>query len=310
MPPFDRLALIGFGEAARAFASAFADPRPSLHAYDLKTDTSATRDAMQAAFAAHAIAGAKTSAEALAGAQAALCLVTADRALDAARAAAPHLPPGAWWFDGNSCAPQTKAGAAEVIAAGGGRYIDMAIMAPVHPKGIAVPVLLSGPGAEEAAALLRRLGFSPQPVGEHIGAASAIKMIRSVMVKGMEALSAECFLAARRAGVDAQVLASLSASDPALDWPARGAYNLERMMVHGARRAAEMREVVRTLEGLGLPAGMSAACVDWQDAIATLALPAGAPELQARVDRILSALGLDETAPPAPDAASTASRGR
>lgn len=288
----DCLAFIGFGEAARAFIADFANPRPgSMRAYDRKTDMAETRDEMQAAFAARGVAGASDPAGALEGAQAVLCLVTADQALAAARAAAPYLPRGAWWFDGNSCAPQTKAQAAEVIGAAGGRYIDMAIMMPVHPAGIGVPVLLSGPGAEDAAGLLRSLGFAPQPVAESIGAASAIKMVRSVMIKGIEALSAECFLAARRAGVEGQVLASLAASDPALDWPARAAYNLERMMVHGTRRAAEMREVVRTLEGLDMPAGMSAASAQWQERIAALGLPAGEADLVTRADSILAALG-------------------
>jgi 3-hydroxyisobutyrate dehydrogenase-like beta-hydroxyacid dehydrogenase len=298
----DRLALIGFGEAARTFAAAFGDRSPAaIRAYDRKTDDPATRACMAAAFATQGIVGAESAAGALDGAQAVLCLVTADQALAAAQAGAPHLPAGAWWFDGNSCAPQTKRQAAALIAARGGRYVDMAIMAPVRPRGIDVPIRLSGPDCERAAAVLRGLGFSPKTAGERVGAASAIKMIRSVMIKGIEALSAECFLAARRAGLEAEVLASLAASDPALDWPARGAYSLERMMVHGARRAAEMREAVRTLEGLGLPAGMSAACADWQEAIAALNLPAGEADLTARADRILAALDQTLEATPMPD---------
>lgn len=286
----DRLALIGFGEAARAFVAGFGQHRPAhLQGFDRKTDMAATRAGIEAAFVAHGVTGEPGPAGALAGAQAALCLVSADQALAAAHAAAPHLPHGCWWFDGNSCAPQTKQQAAEIIARAGGHYVDMAIMAPVHPKGIEVPICLSGPDPDTAAAILRCLGFSPQPVGTQIGAASAIKMIRSVMIKGIEALSAECFLAAHRAGVEAPVLASLCASDPALNWPARGAYNLERMMLHGTRRAAEMREVVRTLQGLGLPAGMSAACVDWQESLAALNLQADGRDLSTLARHILAA---------------------
>ncbi|MCC5989670.1 MAG: NAD(P)-dependent oxidoreductase [Pararhodobacter sp.] len=289
--PINPLALIGFGEAARAFVAGFGNNRPAqLQSFDRKTTMAATRAGIEAAFGAHGVTGAPGPAEALAGAQLALCLVTADQALAAASAAAPHLPRGCWWFDGNSCAPQTKQQAAEIITRAGGRYVDMAIMAPVHPGGIEVPICLSGPDADTAAAVLRSLGFSPQPVGAQVGAASAIKMIRSVMIKGIEALSAECFLAAHRAGVEAQVLASLGASDPALNWPARGAYNLERMLLHGARRAAEMREAVRTLQGLGLPAGMSAACVDWQESLAALNLATDDRVLSTLAKRILAAL--------------------
>ena len=110
------------------------------------------------------------------------------------------------------------------------------------------------------------------------------------MIKGFEALTAECLLAARRAGVEAAVLASLQASDPGWNWRDRAAYNLERMMVHGTRRAAEMREVAATLRGLGLPDRMAAATALWQDQIAGLALPGGADDLAERADRILDAL--------------------
>ncbi len=162
----ERLALIGFGEAARTFASGFGARRPAARrAYDRKTDEKATHPEMTAAYAAHRVDGAADPAGALAGAQAVLSLVTADQALAAAEAAA-HLPPGAWRFDGNSCAPQTKLQAAELITAAGGRYVDMAIMAPVHPSGLAVPVRVSGPDCDRAVAVLQALGFSPEPAGE------------------------------------------------------------------------------------------------------------------------------------------------
>ena len=115
-------------------------------------------------------------------------------------------------------------------------------------------------------------------------------MLRSVIIKGMEALTAESFLAARRAGVDMQVLASLMASDPGMNWPARGAYNLERMLSHGPRRAAEMQEVSATLRELGLPDAMATATAEWQARIGALALDPGPDDLGARSDGILAAL--------------------
>jgi 3-hydroxyisobutyrate dehydrogenase-like beta-hydroxyacid dehydrogenase len=110
------------------------------------------------------------------------------------------------------------------------------------------------------------------------------------MVKGFEALTAECLLAARRAGVEGDVLASLQASDPGWNWQDRAAYNLERMMVHGARRAAEMKEVALTLCDLGLPNGMARATVDWQARLAALGLDGGPDDLADRADRILGRL--------------------
>ena len=143
--------------------------------------------------------------------------------------------------------------AAQAIRESGGRYVDVAIMAPVLPGRLAVPLLISGPAAEEADRLLRELGFgNTRVVGSEIGRASAIKMIRSVMVKGIEALTGEMMAAAEAAGVAEEVLASLEASERAMPWPERAAYNRERMAVHGARRAAEMAESAATLRALGV----------------------------------------------------------
>ena len=282
----ERLAFIGFGEAAMALASGWGDLRPArLRAFDIDDGPH-----MQARYAEHAVKGCATPADALAGVEAAFSLVQADRALSAATAAAGALPAGAFWFDCNSCSPGTKRRAAEVIEAAGGRYVDVAVMAPVHPKRHHVPLLVSGPHAEAAATALQALDMRPKTVGPEVGQASSIKMIRSVMVKGIEALSAECFLAARRAGVEDSVIASLDASDSTLDWRQRGAYNLERMMVHGIRRAAEMREVALTIEELGLGGAMSAASAEWQERIGRLRAAPGPGDLVARADALLDRL--------------------
>ncbi|GGB14321.1 DUF1932 domain-containing protein [Allosediminivita pacifica] len=284
------IAFVGFGEAARAFVSGWGPGAPAgLRAFDVKMRDPAAREAMLEACAAHGVHGEAEVRGALEGAPAVFCLVTADRALEAAEACE-GLAPGALWLDGNSCAPETKRQAEEVIAAKGGRYVDVAIMAPVHPKKHRVPLLLSGPHAEAAAEVLSALGMSPRVAGEEVGAASTIKMLRSVMIKGMEALSAECLLAARRAGVDDAVLGSLAASNPEVDWEGRGTYHLGRMIEHGERRAAEMREVVRTVEGLGLPADMARAVVLWQARVAGAGAELGEEAFGPRADRLLDRL--------------------
>ena len=182
-----------------------------------------------------------------------LSVVTADQSRAAAEACAKFIKPGAIWFDMNSVAPGTKRATAEVIEAAGGRYVDVAIMAPVSPLQLEVPLLLSGSCAEEAAISLQSLGFANmRVVGSEVGRASAIKMIRSVMVKGLEALTDEMMAAANAAGVADEVLASLDASEKTIPWAQRAAYNLERMATHGLRRAAEMEESAKTLLSLGV----------------------------------------------------------
>ncbi|MGH6616662.1 DUF1932 domain-containing protein [Sphingomonas sp.] len=242
-----RIALIGLGEAGTAFA-------PGLSALRTCFDIDPAHGRIDG------VRRATSVEKALAGVEAALSLVTADQALAAAMAAAPHLSPGALWFDMNSVAPATKRAAAALIEAAGGRYVDVAVMAPVHPARTGVPLLLSGAHAEAGAQTLRAIGFSTvRVVAGAVGRASSIKMIRSVMVKGIEALTAECVLAAARADVLDEVLGSLDAS-PAPDiWAERADYNVGRMLQHGLRRAAEMEEVVRTLDALGTGTAMSRA---------------------------------------------------
>ncbi|WP_017670027.1 NAD(P)-dependent oxidoreductase [Blastomonas sp. AAP53] len=258
---------IGFGEAGRAFAPA------GVRAFDFKAHDTATRPDMLAAFASSGVEGFDDPAEALSQAQVVLCLVTADQAVAAARDYAPMLPKGALWLDMNSVAPSSKRRAAALIEAAGGRYADVAVMAPVLPQRLGVPLLVAGPHADAAATALQASGFAKVSIaGENVGEASAIKMIRSVMVKGLEALTTECALAAERAGVSDAVIASLDASWKDQSWGQRFDYNLDRMMAHGLRRAAEMEEVAVTLSDLGVDPVMTRGTIERQRAIGALAV--------------------------------------
>ena len=263
------LVFVGFGEAGQAFA---APNGGVLRAYDRKTGGTDTAPAKQAEYRDHGVVGALTNAEAVAGARLILSLVTADQALAAAEETARSIAPGALFCDCNSVAPGTKRAAAAVIEAAGGRYVDVAVMSPVQPQRLRVPLLVSGPHSVAAVEALERLGFNPRAIGTSVGDASSIKMIRSVMVKGIEALSAECALAAHAAGLEAEVIASLDASWPGADWARRFDYNLDRMLVHGIRRAAEMEEVVKTLDSLGTGSQMTRGTVVRQRAIGRLGL--------------------------------------
>lgn len=255
--------------------------------YDRKLAYPATRAAKLADFATLHAEAVMTNREAVEGRAVILSLVTADQARAAAEETARSIAPGALFCDLNSVAPETKRHAAHAIEQAGGRYVDVAVMAPVHPLGRKVPLLVAGPHAEAGAEALTAIGFTNvRIVGESIGAASAIKMIRSVMVKGIEALTAECVLAAETAGVRDAVIASLDASPAPRGWAATADYNLDRMMLHGRRRAEEMREVVKTLDALGTGSAMTRATVERQDALARpgATVPDG---LAAKLDMLL-----------------------
>ncbi|WP_217807989.1 NAD(P)-dependent oxidoreductase [Oceanibacterium hippocampi] len=270
------VAFIGYGEAAQAFVAGWGAGRTeAIVAYDIKTDSAdaAIVAAKRADYARTGITGAASLAGALAGAAAIFSTVTADQALVAAEAAAPGIGAGALYFDCNSCSPESKRRAALSIEAAGGRYVDTAVMAPVHPGLHRTPLLVAGPHAAAALERLGALGMNAQAVEGPVGAASSIKMVRSIMIKGMEALFLECVLTGRKAGVDETVLASLEKSFPGFDVAGRAAYMMSRAMIHGTRRAAEMREVARTVEELGLAPRMAAATVGWQAEIGGLGLP-------------------------------------
>jgi 3-hydroxyisobutyrate dehydrogenase-like beta-hydroxyacid dehydrogenase len=280
------LGLIGFGEAGQTFAAA-ARWESSARVYDRLTDQEATRPAKEADYRRAGVCGVDRLSSALEGPGLVLSLVTADQALPVAAAAAASLSPGAMFCDMNSVAPATKRAAAAEIEAAGALYVDIAIMSPVLPARLAAPLLLSGSEAETAARRLARLGFTDvRVVGQDVGQASSIKMIRSVIVKGLEALTAEAMLAAHAAGVAEEVLASLDASAISEPWAKRADYSLDRMMVHGLRRAEEMEEVVKTLGDLGIEPLMSRGTTQRQRQIGGMRLARPSADLAAKIEQI------------------------
>ncbi len=222
-------------------------------------------------------------------------LVTAGQALSAARAVAAHLPAGALYLDCNSCAPQTKQQAALLIEAAGARYVDVAVMAPVHPLLHRTPLLVSGPHAEDVLIVAAALDMDARDAMGGVGHASSIKLVRSIMMKGLEALAVECVLAGRKLGVDDVVLASLEQTYPGFGWDRRTGQMLQRVMVHGIRRAVEMDEAARMVAELGLPFAMASATVEWQRRVGALGLKRHQTVLddaprRARADAIIEAL--------------------
>ena len=258
-----RLCFIGFGEAGQAFASGLRGAGvTTMAAWDiLFADAAGAR--LRAVGEELGVRLGSSAADAIKGSDIVIAAVTAASSLEAAQQAKPYLKAEQLYLDINSVSPGRKQ-ATDRHLAGSARYVDVAVMAPVHPARHQTPVLLAGPHAEATLSMMQELGMKPAIAGPEIGQAAAIKMVRSVMIKGMEALTAECFLAATRAGVEPQIVASLSKSFPGLDWKKIVAYNLERMANHGTRRAAEMEEVADTLRELGIDPHMASATVQRQ----------------------------------------------
>lgn len=275
-----KIGFLGYGEAARAFHDGLSR---AVLAYDilLDRDDGAMREAMKLRGATPVgIAG-------LAEADWVFSAVTADQSLSAVAPLLPHLRQGQVLIDINSVSPDRKRETATAVEAAGAHYLDMAVMAPVHPKKHATPVLIAG---EPAASLLQELtdlGFSASMIGPEPGAATAIKMVRSLFVKGLEAITVETLLAARASGCFDEIYASLSSSFPGLDWSRFAAYQFERTTRHGRRRAAEMRESGATLDALGLHGALAREIAAVQDAMG-MAGPAPDAPLAETVRHVLA----------------------
>lgn len=264
-----QLSFIGFGEAGQAFASGLQEAGVRhISAWDIlfpEAQGEKLRDAARRL----TVRQAASAAVALADADIVISAVTAASSLEAAASAKEHLRPHQFFLDVNSVSPGRKQETARLLQ-GAVRYVDVAVMAPVHPARHQTPLLLAGEHAEAVAPILGVLDMRPSIAGPAVGAAAAIKMVRSVMIKGIEALCLECFLAASRAGVEEQIAASLSKSYPGIDWPKVVAYNLERMASHGVRRAAEMEEAADTLRELGVAPLMTAGTIERQREMGSL----------------------------------------
>jgi 3-hydroxyisobutyrate dehydrogenase-like beta-hydroxyacid dehydrogenase len=254
-----RLCFIGFGEAGQAIASGLRETGiETIAAWDILFPQAEGATLKQAGEKMGARL-ATSAADAVRDSDIVISAVTAASSLEAARSVEPHLTGNPYFLDLNSVSPGRKKDT-EKLLDGKARYVDVAILAPIHPKRHQTPVLLAGPHAETVMPLLiDELEMRGAIAGNEVGQAAGLKMIRSVMIKGIEALSLECFLAARRAGIVEEVAASLKNNYPTLDWSKIKDYNIERMASHGVRRADEMDQVAETLRELGIEPLMATA---------------------------------------------------
>ncbi|MCI0756340.1 NAD(P)-dependent oxidoreductase [Teichococcus vastitatis] len=266
-------AIIGFGEVGGIFARDLrAGGVTELHAFD--TAPAALERAAAAGLTLH-----PSAAQAAARAEVVFVPVTAGSALEAVRALQNGLSHRPFVVDVNSVSPGTKQSAAQAVTAAGGRYVEAAVMASVPPKGLRSPMLLGGPEAEAFRAVMAPFGMDLTVFPGPIGKASAVKMCRSVMVKGLEALTTECLLAARHYGVEGEVLRSLSDTLPHPDWRGLARYVISRALIHGKRRAEEMREVARTVQEAGVDPLLSGPIAERQDWAAARGRAMGKAEL-------------------------------
>jgi 3-hydroxyisobutyrate dehydrogenase-like beta-hydroxyacid dehydrogenase len=260
------IAIVGFGEVGAIFGKDLAQQGIKVAVFDVLLHSQRHQKPMRAKAQACGVSAANNLQACLHEAELVISAVTASSALDVARGAAPLLRRGQMFLDLNSVSPSTKRKAASLLDRSGAHFVEAAVMAAVLDQRLKVPMLLGGAYAAQAADRLRSLGMNPEPVSKRIGVASAVKMCRSVMIKGLEALAVECLFAARRYGAEDKVLASLSATYPGMGWEDYlPDYLISRVAKHGRRRAAEMREVARALQNVGIEPTMAMATAARQE---------------------------------------------
>jgi 3-hydroxyisobutyrate dehydrogenase-like beta-hydroxyacid dehydrogenase len=269
MRSIGQIALIGFGEVGGIFGQDFSTAGLNVSICDILLNTEPTRAAMLSKAQRCGVRACDTLEAAIPGADLVISAVTASSAVSVARQAVPFLHSEQIYLDINSVSPETKREIARTLSESAATFVEAAVMAPVAPLRIKVPMLLGGAHASNAAGVLKEIGMDVKPVSEQVGVASAIKMCRSIIIKGLEAITVESMFTARRYGAEKLVLESLAATYPEMGWTSTlPDYLISRVAEHGKRRAAEMREAAQAVNDAGLEPLTAMATAQRQDWLA------------------------------------------
>ncbi len=266
------IGLIGYGEVGKIFSNAFkAKGMNWVGAWDIVFGDAMFGGAQRLHAQAHGVIACESARHLCLKANLIISAVTASNTLAVAQEVGRFIRPGTIFLDMNSASPGTKLAASRLIENAGAHYVEAGVMTSVPPYGIAVPMLLGGRQAARLADRLRPVGLNLTPVSDKIGVASATKMARSILIKGMEALVIESYTTARKYGVEDAMLQTMQETFPGIDWEKQGAYFFSRVVQHGKRRAEEMREAATTVEEAGFAPTMATAIAEKHDWMANLA---------------------------------------
>jgi 3-hydroxyisobutyrate dehydrogenase-like beta-hydroxyacid dehydrogenase len=146
------------------------------------------------------------------------------------------------YVDLNNVSPSTVRDALQQIT--NGKTVDAAIMGSIN-RGRTVPIIASGKYASEFAEL-NSFGMNIEVVGDEVGQASAVKMLRSAYTKGVSALLFESLYAAYQMKIDELVLKYLAETEGP-NFIEVATSRIKNSIVHGERRTQEVGEVLNFL---------------------------------------------------------------
>ena len=242
-----QIAILGLGEAGSHFANDLAKLGVTVVGYD----PAPKRGLLPA------VTLARSNAEAAQGADIVLSVNLSAVAETVAAEVRLVLQPGQLYAEMNTASPDTKRAVAALVAPSGALAVDVAIMAPVPPKGILTPFLVSGPGAALFANTLSQLGLDISVLTDEMGEAATRKLLRSIVYKGVAAVIGEAVEAGRSFGLEPyireQIRSVIGGNDALID------RFLEGSKTHALRRSHELEAVVQMLTARSVEPVMSRA---------------------------------------------------
>ena len=258
-----KLGFIGFGGAGYGLAKGLKQAGiAEIHYFDRMQQTPPYAEVIRGHADEIAALPTASAEELLSRVEVIFSCVTGAMAVSVAEEAAPFLGPGHLYADVNTAAPQVKEQVAGIVEPTGTGFIDAAMMGAIPTFLHRVPILASGGGADRFQLAMQPYEMNIRVIGPKPGQASAIKMFRSIFMKGMLSLFLEMLTATHRYGVDEMVLGSIAESLDGVPFLETARLQMTKGVINAGRMAHEMEEVIATLEGMDLPAGMSHAAME------------------------------------------------
>ncbi len=288
-------ALIGFGELGSSLAQALGRSQDNVvRTYTRPRSSPAAAASLQARLTAANTQLCPSLAHALQGADAVLSVVAASASLQVAEQSAPLLGRSVYYVDLCAAPVADKQQAAAIVAEAGALYVDGAVLGTVATSGSAVPIMASGAGAAGWKTMVEPEGLVVEVLDEIPGHATLLKLLRSVYMKGRDALIVEMMLAARRYGLEERVAQSIQGPGERVPFPALAERVLCALAVHAARRSEELHASSEVVRASGIEPVISSAGSQVLAKLAELGLresfererPSDASEVLAMIDRL------------------------
>ncbi len=247
-----RLGLIGYGEVGSTLGQGLREEGlVEIASYDKYAFDGPFAELIQSRAAAARVPLVQSAQELAARCTLLLGVTPGSASIESADAFAPHLTSDHLFVDLASATPNVKKSVGRILGVSGAGIADASIMGTPHADGYRLPVLASGPAAQALRDLMNPWGLKIECVDGDVGAASGIKILRSVVMKGLEALLVECVLGARRYGIDQPVRDSLAKFINGRPFQQTANFLLTTDVIHAARRAEEARMSLEALEEAG-----------------------------------------------------------